>query len=159
MPKIPRFNPKPYLRPFKPAAPFVAKTAAIGGAGIGLVAAGSGLVREYGDRNQAPPVSHDVHEGGSGTTIRTEDGGTAFYPSEEMLAAFGQWAEKLAEAAAAGYNPGLDPFSDPVIDPPLTSDQSADVGKHEATIAGLTNPVTLLIIGAIVIGALYVKKK
>jgi len=147
---------KPVLRPLLArSGPFAVKTAAVGVVAVPTLHATRGVVKAWAGRDDAPPVSHDVHQTSEGTYARTEDGGSAFFPSEGFLSTYGDFLDKARAAAEVGYNVGMDPMSPFVIDDPESSGQST----AKDIVGTLASPVTLLVIGAIVLGFIFLKSK
>ena len=160
---------KPLLRPilatFRPgvqaATPFVLRAGGVALASVGIGVATRGIIREWGDRRDGPPVSHDVAPiNDNASLVRTEDGGTVILYDSEYLEKLEGYYQKMVEL---GLDPVLNPAADPtspiIVDDPLTTEQSADVEKNAEAWGALTNPMSLIIIGAIVIGIFMVKKK
>lgn len=124
-----------------PAVPFVAKTAVAGTAGVYLLRATGRLVQDWGDRNDPAPLSNDFYDTPEATYFRTTDGGWGATLKADYL-------EALALHGRTG------PI---ILDKPLEPDQSLDKDKNAKAWDSLTDPILLLVIGAIVVAVFYVK--
>jgi hypothetical protein len=136
----------------RPAAPYVARALATGVTGGLLLYGGTNLVRAWGKRNDGTPLDHDLAVSGEGTLVRTPDGGLVYLPSDKYL----------ANLKDLGYNYGADDAKGivpVVLDEPATAEQSSDEDKHKATLDAFTNPMTLLIVGGIIIAAIVITRK
>lgn len=122
-----------------PAVPFVAKTAAAAGGGYLVLRGGRGLVQAWGDRKDPAPISNDVFVTPEGTFARSPGKGLFFTPNADYL-------DALATSSVKG---------------PITLDEPRSEGqeKQAKLIDSLTDPITLLVIGAIIAGIIYVRRK
>lgn len=119
-----------------PAVPFVTKTAAVtAGLHYGLTPA----LRAWGNRKDHAPISNDVMVTPEGTFARSPGKGLFFTPNADYL-------DALAASDVKG---------------PITLDEPRSEGqeKQAKLIDSLTDPITLLVIGAIIAGVIYVRRK
>lgn len=122
-----------------PAVPFALKTGAAAGGGFLLLRGGRDVVRAWGDRHDEANLEQSVVRTPEGAFARSPGGGLFFVPNSDYL-----------DALAKSGNEG-----------PVTLDQPRSEGqeKQAKIVDSLTDPITLLIIGLIVIGAIYIRRR
>lgn len=128
----------------RPVLPFLAKTGAIGVVGYAGLNAGRRLI----ETAKTPGVTPEerITVTGEGTFVETPGGGSAFIPNMDYLAA-------LAAAGGPGATDVPDfPF---ILDAPATPAEEV----AEEVVGKLFSPMTLLVVGGVILAVIYLRRK